>query len=355
MTEAATAIGVEIDANPRTSAVSWGAVIAGALIATAVTFALMVLGAGLGLTLVSPWWEGNADATTIAASTVVWLVVMQWASAGIGGYLTGRLRTRWTSVHSDEVFFRDTAHGFLAWALATIIVVGFASLGLMGALSAGTQAVGQAAGAAVEGASEAASESVTDPTAYFVDALYRPESLPTSDAASAEDQPAAPSADAPSPAPAAPGTASTPAPANVPSIPTASAASRPSAAVPGPSSDANRIRAETTRIILRGMTAETFPDDDRSYLAQLVATETGLSRDEAEARVDTVLQGLNDAKAEAQAAAEEAREAAITLAVVSFVSLLVGAFIGAVAAALGGRHRDDWEVSLAGRPGDTLR
>jgi hypothetical protein len=313
----------------------------------------MVLGAGLGLTLISPWWEANADATTIAASTVVWLVVMQWASAGIGGYLAGRLRTRWTRVHSDEVFFRDTAHGFLTWALATIIVAGFASHGLMGAISSGTQAAGQALGAAVDGASEATSDALTDPTAYFVDALYRPASAPTADAAAAEEQAAAP-ADAPT-APAAPGTTATPAPAAPPSTPSAGAPPASSDAAPASSADAGMVRAETTRIVLRGMAAETFPPEDRSYLAQLVASETGLSQQEAEARVDTVLQGLNDAKAEAQAAAEEAREAGITLAVVSFVSLLVGAFIGAVAAALGGRHRDDWEVFLARRPSESLR
>jgi VIT1/CCC1 family predicted Fe2+/Mn2+ transporter len=95
------------------------------------------------------------------------------------------------------------------------------------------------------------------------------------------------------------------------------------------------------------MTAEMFPAEDKRYLAQLVASETGLSQQEAEGRVDTVLQGLADAKAEAQAAAEEAREAAITLSVVAFVSLLVGAFIGSVAAALGGRHRDDLDAVLA--------
>jgi len=342
MTERTTAIGVEIDANPRTSAVSWGAVLAGALIATAVTFALMVLGAGLGLTLISPWWEANAEATTIAVSTVVWLVVMQWASAGVGGYMTGRLRTRWTRVHSDEVFFRDTAHGFLTWAVATIIVAGFASHGLMGAFSSGTQAVGQAAGAAVEGASDAASDALSDPTAYFIDSLYRPAG-PTTDAASAGGPALAPSSGAA--APPAPG-AITPPTAIVPTTPGPTTTPQSSSAASA-STDTTSVRAETTRIVLRGMTAETFPAEDKSYLAQLVASETGLSPEEAEGRVNRILQEMADAKTEAQAAAEEAREAAITLSVVAFVSLLVGAFIGSVAAALGGRHRDDWETVLA--------
>jgi hypothetical protein len=344
MTERTTAIGVEIDANPRTSAVSWGAVLAGALIATAVTFALMVLGAGLGLTLISPWWEANAEATTIAVSTVVWLIVMQWASAGVGGYLTGRLRTRWARVHSDEVFFRDTAHGFLTWAVATIIVAGLASQSLMGAFSSGTQAVGQAAGSAVEGASDAASDALLDPTAYFIDALYRPAG-PTTDASGGGPAPA-PSTGTAAPAPATPEAMTLPT-AAAPTTPGPTTTPQSSSAASAPSSDTASIRAETTRIVLRGMTVETFPPEDKSYLAQLVASKTGLSPEEAEGRVNSVLQGLADEKAEAQAAAEEAREAAITLSVVAFVSLLVGAFIGSVAAALGGRHRDDWETALA--------
>jgi hypothetical protein len=338
MTDRTTAIDVDIDANPPTSAVSWGAVLAGALVATAVTLALMVLGAGLGLTLVSPWWEGNADATTIAVSTIVWLVVMQWASAGIGGYLTGRLRTRWTRVHSDEVFFRDTAHGFLAWAVATLIVAGFAGVGLMSAVSTATQTIGATAGAAIEGVSEGAADSLADPTAYFVDTLYRPASPAGEEdaaaAAPAASAPAAPPAAAAPEAPDATAQSSEPAP---PAAPGRSASSPDSAT---PSSDPSMVRDETTRIVLRGMTAEAFPEEDRAYLAQRVAAETGMSRQEAEARVDSVLQGLSDAKSEAQAAAEEAREGAIALAVVAFISLLVGAFIGMVASALGGRQRD---------------
>jgi hypothetical protein len=108
-------------------------------------------------------------------------------------------------------------------------------------------------------------------------------------------------------------------------------------------------RGETLRIIARGMAADTFPEADRSYLVQRVAAETGMSQQQADARVTQVLQGLTEAKVEAQQAAEEAREAAVTLAVVTFVSLLVGAFIGAVAAALGGSHRDDGREATIAR------
>lgn len=44
---------------------------------------------------------------------------MQWLSAALGGYVTGRLRTRWVGLHTHQAFFRDTAHGFITWSLAT--------------------------------------------------------------------------------------------------------------------------------------------------------------------------------------------------------------------------------------------
>lgn len=92
----------------------------------------------------------SASATTFAISTAAWLVVVQWLSAGVGGYLTGRLRTKWVNVHTDEVYFRDTAHGFLAWALATLLVAGVLGTALSSALGSGVQATSTVApGAAV--------------------------------------------------------------------------------------------------------------------------------------------------------------------------------------------------------------
>jgi hypothetical protein len=105
------------------SATSWGAVVAGGVAAAAATLVLMLVGAGLGLTMVSPFSNEGISLETATASTAVWLVVVQWLSALLGGYIagrlrtTGRLRTKWVNLHTDEVFFRDTAHGFLAWAL----------------------------------------------------------------------------------------------------------------------------------------------------------------------------------------------------------------------------------------------
>src|SRR5690242_14365220 len=97
-----------------TPSVSWGAVIAGAVAAAAISLLLMLLGSGFGLTMISPWTATSASLTTIAASTLIWLIIVHWVGSGVGGYLAGRLRTGWTGLHRDEVTFRDTAHGFLA-------------------------------------------------------------------------------------------------------------------------------------------------------------------------------------------------------------------------------------------------
>src|SRR5271169_4162009 len=108
-------------AESAVSAVSWPAIIAGAVAIAAVALILLALGSGLGLSSVSPWPNSGPSATTFGVYAAVWLIIVQWVSAGFGGYLTGRLRTKWVGVHTDEVYFRDTAHGFLAWAIASVL------------------------------------------------------------------------------------------------------------------------------------------------------------------------------------------------------------------------------------------
>ena len=115
---------------PPLSPVAWSAILAGAVVTVAASLALVLLGSGLGLTMLSPWSFGGHSVATFAVSTAIWLVVVQWISSALGGYLTGRLRTRWAGVRPDEVFFRDTAHGFISWALATLFVAGFLALSL---------------------------------------------------------------------------------------------------------------------------------------------------------------------------------------------------------------------------------
>ncbi|HEY5106856.1 MAG TPA: hypothetical protein VII73_08795 [Caulobacteraceae bacterium] len=147
--------------SPR-SGVSWAAIIAGAFVAAAVSLILIALGSGLGLASVSPWSAGPSLAT-FTVMTGIWLIVVQWVASGFGGYLTGRLRTRWTDLHTHEVFFRDTAHGFLTWAVATVMVA------LLALGAASWAASGGARGSPAMDGGPAAS----GPYAYDVDSLFR--------------------------------------------------------------------------------------------------------------------------------------------------------------------------------------
>ena len=109
---------IALATEARSSGVSWAAVIGGAFVTAAFSLILLSLGTGLGLASVSPWANTGVSASAIGASAIVWLIMMQLIASAMGGYLAGRLRTKWTSIHTDEVFFRDTAHGFLAWAVS---------------------------------------------------------------------------------------------------------------------------------------------------------------------------------------------------------------------------------------------
>jgi hypothetical protein len=140
--------GVPIGNESPVSAVSWAAIFSGALAAIATTLVLVALAAGLGLTTISAWPGVGASATSFTIGTGVGLIVVQWLSSGLGGYVTGRLRTKWVGVHSHEVFFRDTAHGFLAWALATALGTVVIASAVSAGVSGGVQAVAAVGGAA---------------------------------------------------------------------------------------------------------------------------------------------------------------------------------------------------------------
>src|SRR6202795_5302880 len=128
--------------SPRVeSAASWPAIIAGAFVAASVSLVLLALGSGLGFASISPWPGHGVSAKTFAITTAIWLIVMQWVSSGFGGYITGRLRTRWTGTHTHEVFFRDTAHGLVMWAVATVLVAATLATSLFSAIGGGAHAV----------------------------------------------------------------------------------------------------------------------------------------------------------------------------------------------------------------------
>ena len=145
------------------SGVSWSAVAGGAFVSAALSVILLALGTGLGLSSVSPWSNTGASASAIGTASILWLIAMQVISSGMGGYLAGRLRTKWAAVHTDEVYFRDTAHGFLVWCVGLVITASF--LASAAASMVGGSTAGQ--GARAEGGAEA------DQNAYFVDTLLR--------------------------------------------------------------------------------------------------------------------------------------------------------------------------------------
>ncbi len=280
-------------AEASTSGVAWGAIIGGAFAAAALSLILLALGSGFGLASVSPWSNSGASLTTFTLMAAVWLIIVQWLSAGVGGYLTGRLRTKWADLHTHEVFFRDTANGFLSWAVATVVAVALLTSAASSVVSgAATMVTGVASGAAA-GASQGAAQNATrpgasvgDPTAYFVDRLFRTDK---------------PDANA---------------------------------------SDTGAVRAETSRILVKGMRDGDISGPDKAYLAQLVAARTGMSQADAEKRVDDVIAQEKAAEVKARAAADQARKAGMYLSIFTGVSMLIGAFIACAAAAMGGRQRD---------------
>jgi hypothetical protein len=145
------------------SGVSWAAVVGGAFVAAALSLILLSLGTGLGFSAVSPWSNNGASASAIGSGAIVWLILTQILASALGGYLGGRLRTKWTGVHTDEVYFRDTAHGLLVWAVGIVITAGF--LASAAASFAGTQKI--------VATTDSTQESSIDPAAYFVDTLLR--------------------------------------------------------------------------------------------------------------------------------------------------------------------------------------
>jgi MFS family permease len=182
--EASAPMAIDDDAAPAPAAsyesasgVAWAAIIAGAFAASAFSLALVALGAGIGLVSVSPWSTNNPSIATFGVLAAAWFIAVQLFASGIGGYLAGRLRTRWAHVHSDEVYFRDTAHGLLVWAVGAVISAGLIALAASSALSGAAHLAGaatQAAGAtAATQGSAPASSLLGDPTAYFADMLFR--------------------------------------------------------------------------------------------------------------------------------------------------------------------------------------
>jgi hypothetical protein len=213
---------------------------------------------------------------------------------GVGGYVTGRLRTKWAGLHTHEAFFRDTANGFIMWAVVALIgavVLASATSSVVGGTA---NIMGSVAGGATAGAARGSAQSAlrpetsaADPSAYFVDSLFR------TDRAS-------------------------------------------------PNTSDTDIKAESSRILANGLRNGEVSSSDRTYLAQLVAARTGLSQADAEKRVDAVLAQARETAEKARQIADTARKAAAYASIFTALSMLIGAFIACAAAALCGQQRDQY-------------
>jgi len=275
--------GASIANESSKSAVSWPAILAGAVAATSASVLLLTLGSGLGLISTSPWPGSGASAGTITALAAIWLIAVEWIASGLGGYLTGRLRTKWVGTHDHEVFFRDTAHGFVTWALATIVLAALIAAAAAAAAGTGVRAAATLGSGAVEGAANALPHATV--SGYDVDMLFR-------------------------------------------------------SAQADPGESASDARAQATRILTKGLATADVSAADRAYVAQLIAARTGIAQPEAEKRVDDAVAQLTAAETKARQAADAARKAAATATILTALSMLIGAFIACAAAALGGQERD---------------
>lgn len=267
------------------SYVDWAAIIAGVVVASAISLVLLTFGSAIGLSFINFRAAEDVLPVWVAIAAGTWLLWVQVSSFMAGAYVTGRMRKRHGDGNEDESDMRDGFHGLLVWGGA--LVVG--AIIAVGGISAAANAVGSAAATVTEAAATVADDagSVVDPNAYFVDTLFR----------------------------TAPGTAA-------------------------PVEDTTAVRAEAGRIIAQGAIAGSVSDADRTYLAQLVATNSGLTPEEAQTRVNEVLTAIDQAKAEAAAAAEAARKTSVVAAFLTAAALLVSAVGAFWAAQTGGNHRD---------------
>lgn len=277
--------------NHTSSAVSWGAILAGATATVTLSLILMILGTGLGLSSVSPWSQSGVSAAALGISTIIWITFTQITASGMGGFLAGRLRTKWIATHSDEVYFRDTAHGFLSWAVASLVTAALLT-SVVSAIVGNTVQAGASIAGNVAAGVVAKPDLGDNSTDYFIDSLFR------------KDMNA--------------------------SLPVAENSANPN--------------AEVLSIFAKALAAATLPADDVNYVAQVIAQRAGISQDEAEQRVTNTYNKMqteiNKAKKSAADSIDQARKVTAYASLWLFVSLLVGAFTASLAATWGGRYRD---------------
>lgn len=275
------------------SGVSWGSIFAGAAGAFSLSMVLFILGIGLGLTTISPWRGSSLSPAGHGIAALLWLTVTQIIASIVGGYLAGRLRVKWVKVHDNEVFFRDTAHGFIAWSVATLGAALFFVMPVMILVNSGANVASEMLsnmGTKMQ-MQNSATQTGLSPLHldYFVDSLFRADPKLKSRVVSNDND-------------------------------------------------------NVTRILVIDLAKGELPSEDKSYIAQVVADRTGRSTAEEEQRVETLFRNMvmteQNIAQRAKEAAETARKATVRASLWTVIALLVGAFSASLAATYGGRLRD---------------
>lgn len=304
MATATTTTAVPVETGPARY-LDWGPVILGALGAAAMSVVLLAFGSALGLSVVSPYAYAGISAKGAAVLAAVYLALVMVASFAAGGYIAGRMRTPWRTTDETESHFRDGAHGFGVWSIGVLLGAALAASGVGAVVSAAGKATTAIAAAGTAGAASnpALGQLSLSPTDYAIDRLLAP-------------APAAPEA-----TPATPGGAQ---PAAAPARLTRS-----------------DLEAPMARALAAGLTTPQLDVRDRTYLASVVADQTGMPQAEAEKRVDETFAALKAAEQKARDAADAARKAAIIAAFLAAATLAIGCAAACAGAAVGARHRDE--------------
>ena len=289
----------------------WGPVILGALGAAAMSIVLLAFGSALGLSVVSPYPYAGISGKGAAVLAAVYLALVMVASFAAGGYIAGRMRSPWRSTDEVECQFRDGAHGFGVWSIGVLLGAALAASGVGAVLSAAGKATTAIAAAGTAGAASnpALGQLSLRPTDYAIDRLLAPAPVRPADTAMA---------------PAAPG----------------GAQGAPIAGMPAPRARTD-LEAPMARALAAGLTTPQLDVRDRTYLARLVAEQTGMSQAEAEKRVDETFADLKVAEQKARDAADAARKTAILAAFLAAATLAIGCAAACAGAGLGARHRDE--------------
>lgn len=275
------------------SYVEWGAIIAGAVVASALSFVLLAAGTAIGLSLVSPY-PSQSYGRLAGSLAAFWVVAVPIVSLLVGGYIAGRMRAAWDGASADEVEFRDGIHGLLVWALS--VVIG----GFLAFLTAAT---------AAQLGTEVARTAINDRGVLIAPAI---DSLMRTNVAQVDTTPEPPAQRTPS---------------------SSASASSESPATLAANATPMQMRNDMTRLLTSAVAEGKLASNDRQYLALIVSRRTGLPPAEAEKRVD-------QAYADALEAVEKARKATVLAGLATATALLLGLAAAWYAAQHGGRHRD---------------